>query len=267
MIMKCAATLALLLSFPSAATAEFFDCVIIPAVTVQLGAPVSGLLDQVLVDQGDLVVAGQKVATLRSEVERTTLEVLVLQAESRAEIEAQVSRLALAEKRLARVQNMVERSIAPREGLDTAEAEVEVITRELAIAEMRQKVAILELERARQQITQREILSPVNGVVIVRHRYDGEFLPQDGYVVTIAQISPLIVEAFLPVSYYRSVVPGEVLRVLPDPPVGGDYNGIVNIVDRVFDAASGTFGIRVLLDNTDLSIPAGSRCQIELKIN
>lgn len=267
MIMKCAATLALLLSSPSAATADFFDCVIIPAVTVQLGAPVSGLLDQVLVDQGDLVVAGQKVATLRSEVERTTLEVLVLQAESRAEIEAQFSRLALAEKRLARVQNMVERSIAPREDLDTAEAEVEVITRELVIAEMRQKVAILELERARQQITQREILSPVNGVVIVRHRYDGEFLPQDGYAVTISQINPLIVEAFLPVSYYRSVVPGEVLRVLPDPPVGGDYSGIVNIVDRVFDAASGTFGIRVLLDNTDLSIPAGSRCQIELKTN
>ena len=260
---RLALTLAVLAA-PLAARGQTFDCVISPAVVVQLGAPVSGLLDQVMVDQGDLVHRGQIVATLHSEVERTALKVLALQAESQAEIEAQQSRLDLAEKRLDRVRAMVERAIAPREDLESSTAEVEVIKRELAIAEMRREVAALELDRARQQLAQREILSPIDGVVIARHLFDGEFLQQDGYVATIAQIDKLKVEAFLPVTLYRSVKVGDVLHVTPDLPVEGTFDATIDVVERVFDAASGTFGIRLHLENPDFTLPAGHRCQIEV---
>ena len=46
------------------------------------------------------------------------------------------------------------------------------------------------------------------------------------------------------------------------PPVAGGYEGKVSVVDRVFDPASGTFGIRVNLPNPDLKIPAGQRCKL-----
>lgn len=253
-----------LLLVPLASAAQSVDCVIVPAVTVRLGAPVSGLVEHVLVDQGDIVTPGQVVATLRSEVERTSLEVLALQAESDAEIEAQSSRLDLAIKRLDRIRTLVEQSLTPREELDTAEAETEVIKRELAIAEMRKQVARLEHARAQQLLDQRQILSPIAGVVVNRALFDGEFLPQDGYVVIIAQIDPLKVEAYLPVALYGNVSTGNVLTVRPGPPVDGAFEATIDVVERVFDAASGTFGIRLHLENSGLSIPAGHRCELDL---
>ena len=262
--MRLSSSLALATALALPAAAETFDCVINPAVTVRVGGPVPGLLDEVYVDQGDIVTQGQKLARLRSEVEATTLDVVALQAESRAEIEAQESRLKLAQQRLERVQEMVSRNIAPLQDLEAAEAETDVIARELAIAEMRQKVAQLERERAGQLLAQRLVTSPVEGVVVVRHLFGGEYLDQDSPVVTIARVDPLHVEAFLPVALYGSVEPGMVLPVTPDAPITGTRDAQVEVVDRVFDAASGTFGVRLRLDNANLSIPAGHRCRIEI---
>lgn len=156
------------------AVAETFDCVNVPAVTVSVGSPVSGVIEQVFVKQGDLVSSGQTIAWLRSKVERKTVELLAVEAESEVEIEAQASRLELAEKQLARVRDLLDRQVPPRERLEAAEAEV--IRREKSIAQMRQQVAALELERSRAQLEQPTIHSPIDGVVIERHMFDSEFL-------------------------------------------------------------------------------------------
>lgn len=249
-----------------AALAESFDCVITPAVVVQIGSPVAGLLAEVLVDQGDIVHPGDVLATLHSEVEQKSVELLEIQALSTAEIEAQESRLALAQTRLDRARDLVERNVGTREQLEAAEAEAEVIARERAIAEMRREVAQLEWQRAQAQLDQRIIRSPINGVVTARHLYSGEFLHSDARVVTIAQIDPLHVEAFLSVSLYGAVTSDMVLRVYPDSPVEGMFEARIENIDQVFDAASSTFGIRLSLPNPDFAIPAGHRCQVEIPL-
>ncbi len=250
-----------------AAQAETFDCVITPAVTVRVGSPVSGLLAEVLVDQGDTLKAGQVIARLRSEVEAKTVELLEIQARSTAEIEAQTSRLELAQKRLERARDLAGRNVGTLEKLEAAEAEVDVITREHVIAEMRREVIGLELQRARAQLDQRVIRSPIDGLVVIRHLYAGEFLGSEDSVVTVAQINPLHVEAFLPVTNYPLLSPGMTIQVKPDAPVAGAFAAELQVIDRVFDAASGTFGIRLSLPNPDGSIPAGHRCQLELTLN
>ncbi len=247
--------------------AQTFDCVISPAVTVRVGSPVSGVLDEVRVDQGDLVVKGQEIARLRSEVEQKTVELLAAQARSTAEIEAQDSRLALSRKRLDRVRELAASNISSREQLETAEAETEVIVRERALAELRRDVAGLELQRARAQLDQRVIRSPLDGVVVTRHLFGGEFLGTEDSVVTVAQVDPLHVVAFLPVTLYRSLEVGMVLPVRLEAPAEGVVEARVDVVDRVFDAASGTFGVRLTLPNPAGAIPAGHRCQIELMLS
>lgn len=249
-----------------AARAEMVDCVISPAVTVHVGAPISGLIDEVRVDQGDVVTRGQIIATLRSEVEEKSVELLAVQAASRSEIEAQKSRLALSRKRLERAQELMVRNVGTREQLDEAEAEAEVTAGELAIAEMKAQVAGLELERARAQLEQRVIRSPVDGVVVSRELYSGEFLHTEADVATIAQIDPLHVTAYLPVTLFQQLTPGVVLQVHPDPPVSGIYPAKVEVIDRVFDPASRTFGIRLSLPNADGALPAGHRCQLDLAV-
>jgi hypothetical protein len=39
----------------------------------------------------------------------------------------------------------------------------------------------------------------------------------------------------------------------------------VKLVDKVVDAASGTFGVRLELRNEKLGIPAGVRCRVKFR--
>ena len=73
---------------------------------------------------------------------------------------------------------------------------------------------------------------------------------------------PLNVEAYLPVRYYGELKVGDTGIVHPDPPVGGNHEAKVSIVDQVFDAASGTFGVRLSLPNPDNLLPGGLRCHV-----
>ena len=80
--------------------------------------------------------------------------------------------------------------------------------------------------------------------------------------MTIAQIDPLYVKVFIPVRYYRQLGVGTKADVMPEEPIGGHHQAQVTVVDRVFDAASSTFGVRLELPNPDYSLPAGMRCRI-----
>jgi multidrug efflux pump subunit AcrA (membrane-fusion protein) len=90
----------------------------------------------------------------------------------------------------------------------------------------------------------------------------GEYISQEASIVSIARIDPLNVEAFLPVRYYGLIKVGDSASVRPDDPVGGDRNAEVSVVDQVFDAASGTFGVRLKLPNPNNTVPAGLRCRV-----
>ena len=48
----------------------------------------------------------------------------------------------------------------------------------------------------------------------------------------------------------------------PEAPLTGEYTAKVTVVDRVVDAASGTFGVRLELPNHDLKLPAGLKCSV-----
>jgi membrane fusion protein (multidrug efflux system) len=50
--------------------------------------------------------------------------------------------------------------------------------------------------------------------------------------------------------------------VTPENPVSKVYKAKVTIVDRVIDAASGTFGVRLELPNPKYRLPAGLKCKV-----
>lgn len=77
----------------------------------------------------------------------------------------------------------------------------------------------------------------------------------------IAQLDPLRVEVIAPVEMLNSVKVGATAEVRIDP-AGGVHRASVTVVDRVVDAASGTFGIRLSLPNTNGRLAAGLRCGV-----
>jgi len=99
------------------------------------------------------------------------------------------------------------------------------------------------------------------GVVVERYKSPGEYV-EDQPVLKLAQIDPLNIEVILPLALFDTIKVGAQAEIMPEKPVGGIYRADVTIVDRVIDASSGTFGVRLEMPNPELKIPAGLRCDI-----
>jgi multidrug efflux pump subunit AcrA (membrane-fusion protein) len=123
------------------------------------------------------------------------------------------------------------------------------------------RLADLELQRTAAEVNMRTIRSPINGVVVERFMSPGEF-PKQERILKLAQLNPLRVEAYVPISMLGKVNVGMEAQVKPEEPVSGTHKAKVTVVDHVIDAGSGTLGIRMELPNPDLRIPAGLKCTV-----
>ena len=255
--------LAVLLAAPAGLSAqESFDCVMDPSEIVLVGAPTGGILAEASVERGDRVAAGQVIARLSSEIEEASIRVLEARTGSDAALQAQLARRDLVQTRFDRSRELREKNVISEDQF--AEVSAELVAAESLVrqAELENTIAAQELERARAVLDQRTIRSPIDGVVIARNTDAGEYLAQDNYVASIVALDPLYVETYLPVEVYDRVRVGALGVVEPDAPVGGRYEAQVTVVDRVFDAASGTFGLRLELANPEGALPAGQRCRV-----
>lgn len=239
-----------------------FDCVIDPARVVKLGSPVTGILADVLVNRGDVVKSGQIVAKMDQDVERVAVIVDRLRAESTAEIDAQIARNEQLQKELDRAQTLVAKGASTQQRLDDLTAQLKVGLRELERLELQRKMAQVTLEKSETMLDQRILRSPIDGIVQQRVLTGGEFVNQQSHILVIAQLDPLLVETFLPVEYYQAIRTGQTGKVTTQGAIKGTYNAVVTVVDRVLDAASKTFGVRLELRNKDYALPAGQVCKV-----
>ncbi len=242
-----------------------FDCLMDSAQRVKLGASVSGLIREVLVTRGDVIRRGQPVAQLAAEVEEANLVLARVRAANDAPVLSAEQRAEHARRRAERLARLRTSSAFNERDYDEAATDARVAALALRDAQMNLEAARAELLRAEELVAQRRILSPLDGVVVERHLGAGEYLHDQAQLLTVAQIDPLHVEVYLPVAFFGQVRPGDSAAVMPESPVGGRHVARVSVVDRVVDAASGTFGIRLLLPNPELALPAGLRCRIRFE--
>ena len=127
--------------------------------------------------------------------------------------------------------------------------------------ETQTRIAGLELKQQQEVLALRTIVSPLNGVVVERFLGPGERVGTDK-ILKIAQIDPLNVEVVAPVELFGSVRVGMSGEVRFQPMLQGSFRARVVVVDKVIDAASGTFGVRLELPNPGGRIPAGIKCRV-----
>lgn len=245
-----------------AAAAESFDCVIDPSQKVKIASPVPGLLAEVVVRRGDFVRKGDVIARLDSGIEEASVKVDELKASSNEEIEAQQTRLVLSRNRLDRATRLAQKDFGTVDRMEQMDAEVKVGERELALMRQRKQLAELELARSRAALERRTILAPMDGYVLERSMGPGEYVHQEGSIATLVALDPLHVETYVPVAHWGSLREGSIGSIDLPPPIGGRYEAVVAVIDRVFDVASGTFGVRLRLANPAGKLPAGQRCTV-----
>ena len=208
--------------------------IIEPSEVVDVSSQVPGILSDVLVERGDFVKKGEVLVRLISGVEK-------------AAVELAKARVDFGKRKVDRNEELYKKQLISIHEKD------EMAT-ELMISELQEK-------EATERLKLRTIRSTIDGVVIQRLGAPGEYVGEEPFL-SIAKINPLNVEVVAPVALVGSIKKGTTATVIPEVPVGGEYAAKVIIVDRVIDAASGTFGVRLSLPNPNNKLPAGLKCHV-----
>lgn len=259
------------LLFPAPVTAQEdtlgdYECVIEPRSLVKLGSADEGIIREITVERGDSVRKGDIVARLDSDLQALHVSLAELKAERDVELRSGKARLIFRKRAEDRAQTLSKQKIISSKILEEAETERLLAEFGVKAAELDRTRARIELKNARTLLERRTIRSPVDGVIVELTMAPGEYAHKQSPIMTIAQVDPLNVEVFVPITKYGTIKPGMVGEVIPEEPVGGKYLADVKIVDRLFDTASSTFGVRLALSNPDFGLPAGLKCRVRFLI-
>lgn len=239
-----------------------FECLLEPWQVIEVRSPADGIIAAIHVSRGDSIRRGQVLVELQSQSERVAVDL----ARARSVLEGQVvsarNRIDYATKRLARLVALEKENFTSAQARDEADAEKRLAEAELQSAMESRELAKLELQRAQEQLALRTVTAPFSGVVVDRMLNVGE-LAEAGSgrkpVLKVAQIDPMRADVALPAALFGQVKPGTKATVRANVG-GGRFNAVVRSVDRVIDAASSTFVVRLEVANLGDKVPGGSRC-------
>lgn len=257
-------SIALLASQASAEALGSLDCVIEPHEIIDVASRVDGIVDELTVERGDAVVAGQVLAKLDSGVEEAAVATARSRARASAELDANSISVEFAKRRRERLETLFNDHVISGDQMDEAATEAELSRIRLDQAKENRQLAELELARSIEILNRHTIASPIDGVVLQRYLSPGEST-EDQPIMRIAQIDPLRIEVIVPVITFGSIQKGQLAYVYPEAPKEGKFPARVTVVDRVADPASGTFRVRLSMPNPDYAVPSGLNCNIEFQ--
>ena len=212
-----------------------------------------------------MVKKGDVVARLDAELQRIQVRLMCLQASNDIEIKSNEMRLHFRKTESARVRELFRKKVTSKRNLGEANVERDLARFAVSSARMNKQIAIANLKQAEAQLRRRTIKSPIDGIVTEISLVIGELAHEQAPIIKIAEMHPLYVSVFLPIRLYGQIEIGTKAEVRPEDPIKGTYLAKVTVVDKMFDAASRTFGIRLEPLNKNYAIPGGLRWKINFQ--
>jgi RND family efflux transporter MFP subunit len=173
---------------------------IVPKDEVDLGAPVSGQVLEVLVKEGDSVTRGQILARLDDTIARAAMDQAQASLEY-ARIESQAAKAAFDRA------NALTGTVSAQ-SLDSAR-----FSSEAAAARVRQLTAALE--QSERQLALYAIASPIDGTVLTVNAELGQVVGTSSVLFTVGDLSAPLVETDVDEVYGARMTPGLAARVAP----------------------------------------------------
>ncbi|MGQ4583549.1 efflux RND transporter periplasmic adaptor subunit [Lysobacter sp. F60174L2] len=194
----------------------------------QVVAKTSGVALQVLVEEGDVVRAGQVLVRLDS---------------ARAELQA-----AQTAAQMHKLQNQFARAEKLASERLIAASDYDQIRYDLANARAANRLANLELSYA-------NVTSPISGVVASVSPKPGNFVQINTPIVRIVDTSELEAVLNVPERELATMKQGLPVKLKVDALPGKTFEGVVDRISPVVDAGSGTFRVIATFDSQDVLQP------------
>ena len=246
-----------------AAAPKTSGCLIEPEQVADVGTPVTGVIEELPVKLGDEVRAGQALVVLRADVEKANAQAAQLRSNVDAEARAAQASLVLAQQKVDRARQLLAQHFVSDQALEQAQAEADVARQKHRLAVAQQQIYRQEQKVAKAQVGLRTLRSPISGIVVERYNNVGERV-EERPVMRVASIDPLRVTLMVPMAQYGQLKEGDKLSIQPELPGQAPVQAQVQYVDKVVDAASNTFRVRLRLPNPEHKLPGGLRCKAEV---
>ena len=130
------------------------------------------------------------------------------------------------------------------------------------VNEAQQHVANLDA-----QLSYATIRAPITGIVTDQYQYEGEFASAGGKLVTIADISTVIVKAPFSDTVAAQLKVGDTVSVLPTDTSAEEMHGQVTLLSRSTDPTNRTVEVWVTLGNAAGLLRANGAAQVTVSAN
>ncbi len=224
-----------------------------------IAASEMGTLSVVEVREGDHVTAGSLLARLDNQVLKAALEVSRSSKSVTGPLKSALADYELKENERKKLLELRERDHASQREVErnlmesaVAEARVQTVREDLAIRE-------LEFLRIEAQLEQRQLRSPIDGVVSEIFKEPGEFVsPSDPVVLKVVQLNPLLAVFSVPLAQRTAFRNGQRVQLRLGAEQS-DTEGFVEFVSPVADPSNTSVRVKVRLPNPSGLLHAGER--------
>ena len=225
-----------------------------------VAAKITGLLKEVLVEEGMRVEEGQQLATL----DATDAQVRLASAEAdRKATEASLAdlqvNLANAERDLDRYTRLRAEGIATAQSLDTARTNVDSLRARIALVGEQTQAAEARIQVARQDLDNCVIRAPFAGLVVSKDAQRGEIVSPvsagGGFtrtgIATIVDMNSLEIEVDVNETYIARVKPGQAVTAILDAYPEWQIPAKVRTIIPTADRQKATVKVRIAFDRLD----------------
>jgi HlyD family secretion protein len=225
-----------------------------------------GVVKEMLVKPGDVVKAGDVVATQDSDLEQLEYAAMKIEAESTAKINYNIADRDSKKLVRDRLQAAFDSGGAAN-GTELEEAKLALAEAEIQIqaAQEEHNKNLADLAKQARKVEKMKLLSPIDGTVEKINVFPGEMADpgkQDG-VLTIVCNKPLWVDVHVPTAEAAGLKMGDELPVAYENEPDKWFSGKIILFSPEADAASNTQTVRLELTNEEQK-PAGLWLNIRL---
>lgn len=220
-----------------------------------------GVIAVLEVAEGDQVSAGQSLGRLDDAVLQSSLAVAQAAKHATGSLRSAESDVEMRRRHVESYESLSEQGNATSRELWRSQTELQQSLARLQSVREELNVRKLEYKRVEQQIRQRQIASPINGVVVKIDKVAGEFVsPTDPVVLHVVQLNKLKAVFSVPRPKASGLAAGQVITMT----VGYDgqtCEGTIEFVSPVTDPESNTVRVKVRIENQDREVASGISCR------
>jgi len=231
------------------ATGEF-----VSPVRSELSPKMPGRVAKLYVDEGSRVRRGQPVLELESDYTRLNLQA------ANADVARAKAALDEAARDLERKKELIAKDSIPKATYDRSQATFDQ-------ANAAHQAASAQAALLRQQVEDKTLRSPVDGIVAEKRTDVGARLGDNGVAFVVVQLSPLKLRFSVPERYLGRINPGDRVTATVDPYPNEKFEGTVKTIGGVIDPKTRTMFAEAEFTNRDARLRPGLFARVEAKLD